>query len=174
MTEPNDLSPGHRLSAVPHEARPYQGHRAGVVTRLLAAGVDAALVAAIVVGAYLVVALVVFLVDPRGFGFPHVPFAGWLAAGYVVATGYLAIGWSTTGRTPGAHLLGLRVLGPDGGRVHAWRAVLRAAFCVAFPIGLLWVALSGANRSVADLLARTSVVYAWTLTRAPDTGHVDN
>jgi uncharacterized RDD family membrane protein YckC len=30
-----------------------------------------------------------------------------------------------------------------------------------FPVGLLWCAVSGENRSLADLLVRTSVVYDW-------------
>jgi hypothetical protein len=30
-----------------------------------------------------------------------------------------------------------------------------------FPIGLLWTAVSRENRSLADLLLRTSVVYDW-------------
>jgi hypothetical protein len=33
---------------------------------------------------------------------------------------------------------------------------------VLFPILLLWVAVSRQNRSVQDLVLRTSVVYDWT------------
>jgi hypothetical protein len=40
-------------------------------------------------------------------------------------------------------------------------AALRSAFCVLFPIGLFWVAVSGANRSVQDVVLRSSVVYDW-------------
>jgi hypothetical protein len=40
-------------------------------------------------------------------------------------------------------------------------ALLRAAFCVFFPIGLLWCAGSRANRSVQDVVLRSSVVYDW-------------
>jgi hypothetical protein len=31
--------------------------------------------------------------------------------------------------------------------------------CTLFPIGLVWVLVSGENRSVQDVLLRTSVVY---------------
>jgi hypothetical protein len=36
---------------------------------------------------------------------------------------------------------------------------VRALLCVLFPVGLLWVLLSGENRSVQDVVLRTSVVY---------------
>ena len=40
-------------------------------------------------------------------------------------------------------------------------AAARAALCVVFPIGLFYVLVSRANRSVQDVLFRTSVVYDW-------------
>ena len=39
------------------------------------------------------------------------------------------------------------------------RCAVRAVLCTIFPIGLLWVLVSGENRSVQDLLLRTSVAY---------------
>ena len=60
----------HELSPVPREARALQGRRAGVVTRTLAAGVDAAVVAVTLLSLYLGYAGVLFLLDPRSFSFP--------------------------------------------------------------------------------------------------------
>jgi len=40
-------------------------------------------------------------------------------------------------------------------------AFLRAIFCVFFPIGLFWSAVNRRNRSLADVLPRTSVIYDW-------------
>ena len=40
-------------------------------------------------------------------------------------------------------------------------ALLRAAFCVAFPIGLFWCVVSRKNRSVQDVVLRTSVIHDW-------------
>lgn len=163
MADRDDQRP--RLSPIPHDARPHQGHRAGIVSRVMAAVVDAAVVVAILTIAYLAWAALLFAINPVRFSMPRVPFVGWLAAGYLIATTYLAIRWATTGRTSGTHLLGLRVT-DDGGRVlRPWRALLRAAFCVVFPVGLLWVPLSTTNRSLADTLLRTSVVYDWRPTR---------
>ena len=65
------------------------------------------------------------------------------------------------GRTYGCHVLGLRVVSYRGSRMRPLGALLRAVFCVFFPIGLLWCAASRANRSVQDVVLRTSVVYDW-------------
>ena len=69
--------------------------------------------------------------------------------------------WSSTGRTYGHHMMGLRVVGPHGDRLSPPRALLRAVLCVGFPIGLLWCAVSRSRRSVQDVLVRTSVIYDW-------------
>ena len=57
--------------------------------------------------------------------------------------------------------MGLRVLGRRGRRPHLVTALVRALACTLFPVGLLWVAVSRDNRSLQDLLLRTSVVYDW-------------
>jgi uncharacterized RDD family membrane protein YckC len=79
----------------------------------------------------------------------------------VLLTLYLATAWTTTGRTYGAHLLGVRVVSARGRRPPVVVALARALLCVLFPIGLLWCAVSPTNRSVQDVLLRTSVVYDW-------------
>jgi len=37
----------------------------------------------------------------------------------------------------------------------------RALVCAALPIGLFWCVVSAKNASIADLLARSCVVYDW-------------
>jgi hypothetical protein len=46
-----------------------------------------------------------------------------------------------------------------GGRLGWGRCATRAVLCTLFPIGLVWVLVSRENRSVQDVLLRTSVVY---------------
>jgi uncharacterized RDD family membrane protein YckC len=58
-------------------------------------------------------------------------------------------------------MLGVRVVNYKGATMGAPGAILRAVLCVVFPIGLLWIAVSSANRSVQDLIFRTSVIYDW-------------
>jgi uncharacterized RDD family membrane protein YckC len=55
----------------------------------------------------------------------------------------------------------LRVVNSKGQRLHPFAAIVRASLCVILPIGLLWVLVSGQNRSLQDLFLRTSVIYDW-------------
>ena len=66
-----------------------------------------------------------------------------------------------TGRTFGDALFGLQVLNFHGRRMTVAGGILRAVLCMIFPIGVLWVAVNRQNRSVQDIMLRTSVVYEW-------------
>ena len=149
------------VSPIPREARPYQGLRAGLVTRLVAACVDAGVVAVVLVASYIGYAGARFLIDPRGFKVPKTSLFFSLTTALVVAVLYLAAGWAISGRTYGCHVLGLRVVSWHGRRLRLPIALLRALFCVVFPVGLFWCAASRASRSVQDVLLRSSVVYDW-------------
>jgi uncharacterized RDD family membrane protein YckC len=132
-----------------------------VVTRCTAAAVDLVVMILMLLVGYVVVIGFAFLLNPRSFSFPSG--IGWSvpAAGFVLGVLYLALCWHVAGRTYGDALLGLRVVSHRGGQLRLVAALLRAITCMLFPIGLLWVALSSANRSVQDVLLRTSVVYDW-------------
>lgn len=149
------------VSPVPREGRPYQGRRAGIVSRLLANSVDFAVVVLLLFGGYAGISAVLFLWSPSAFDFLEPSGALVLAAGAVVMFGYLAMSWVTTGRTYGDHLLGLRVVSFRGERMHLAGATARAALYVVFPVGVLWVAVSRTNRSLQDILLRSSVIYDW-------------
>ena len=58
-----------QISLVPREARPYQGTRAGLVTRLLASTVDALSVSVALLLAHVGFNALLFLVSPRDFEF---------------------------------------------------------------------------------------------------------
>jgi uncharacterized RDD family membrane protein YckC len=62
------------------------------------------------------------------------------------------------------------VVGRSGGTLRLATALARAVICALVPLGLLWTAVSRQNRSLADLLLRTSVVYDWRT--APPPAHV--
>jgi uncharacterized RDD family membrane protein YckC len=74
---------------------------------------------------------------------------------------YLAGSWHSGGRTYGCHVMGLRVVDHQGRRPNLATALVRAALYGIFPLGLLWVGISGENRSLQDLILRTSVIYDW-------------
>jgi uncharacterized RDD family membrane protein YckC len=153
---------GGGVSPLPREARPFQGHRAGVVTRMVAAVIDALVVGAVLLGGYFAFAGLLFMLDPRSFTLPQSNVILSIAMACAVAEVYLTIGWWLGGRTYGYLVMGLRLLGRSGRpRLRFLAAALRALFCVAFPIGVLWVAVSRDNRSVQDIALGTSVVYDW-------------
>jgi uncharacterized RDD family membrane protein YckC len=149
---------------VPAGARSMQGHRAGIVTRVLAGAVDS-FIAVLGVGlGYLAVLVIRYVVSPRDFQFVEPGFGLLLLCFLWLLTVYLTLAWATTGRSYGARLLGLRVVDHRGRRLRPGIALLRALLCVFVPIVLFWVVVSRENRSAADVLLRTSVIYDWAAT----------
>ncbi|WP_241037221.1 RDD family protein [Blastococcus litoris] len=136
------------------------GTRAGLVTRSLANVVDVGVVLALLAGGYLGVAAVRFLIGPTSFSFPVVPAGAFLLIGLGIQALYFTVTWAVAGATYGDRLLGLQVCDDRGARLRWARSAIRAGLCTVFPVGLLWVLVSGENRSVQDALLRTSVVYA--------------
>jgi uncharacterized RDD family membrane protein YckC len=162
----NPAGPGtdpvhHEVDAVPREARGIQGLPAGIVTRTAANTVDFLAALCVLVAGYAAWFAARFLIHPAHFSAPRPPPGAALLCGAAVLFGYFAASWATTGRTYGDHLLGLRVVDSRGERLR-WRgALVRAALCVVFPIGLFWSVVSPTSRSVQDTLLRTAVVYDW-------------
>jgi uncharacterized RDD family membrane protein YckC len=151
----------HHSSALPSAAKNFQGQRAGVVSRCLAAVVDLVAVAVLLASVYFAIAGVALLWDPKNAHLPSFSRSVVVSAGAVIAVVYLATGWATSGRTIGDQLLGLRVEGVRGDRLHLARSLVRAVVCVVFPIGLLLGAVDRSRRSVADLVVGSMVVYDW-------------
>ncbi len=171
MRHPGAPDPPDPLaSLVPPMARPHQGHRAGIITRCAAGAVDLTVAGLAVLVAYGVWAAALFLLRPQGFRFPEPGPQVVLSVLLVVLTAYLAVGWVSTGQTYGGRLLGLRVVDRHGRRLGPGLALARAVLCVLFPIQLFWVVLSRENRSVQDVLLRTSVVYDWSVHPPPARG----
>ena len=152
---------GPQINPIPPKARGFQGLRAGVVSRSVAGAIDYALVAASTVGTYVGIVVLLFLLNPRDFTPVSWSFGEFLLLGFVYMIGYLTASFATTGRTIGDRLMGLRVVGRKGSRVRWVPALLRAGFCAVFPVGLFWCAISHENRSVQDIVLRTSVIHEW-------------
>lgn len=160
LAAPRATVPRHP-SAVPAAALPYQGRRAGLISRSLAATIDAVIVIGLLVVGYLVLMGARYMLSPKDFSFPDLRFVFAMAAFLGVLVVYLTAAWATTGRTYGDHVMGLRVVNARGRRMRWAGAFVRAVACAFVPIGLLWVAVSRENRSLHDLVLRTSVVYDW-------------
>ena len=140
-------------------------HRpAGIVSRGLAAAIDMGVVLGAMGGIYLGATFLRLLVTPQYFTFPRTTTLLSLTMFIGLSVGYLATCWAVTGRTIGAVAMGLRLVSRNGGLVGWPRALLRAALCVMFAVGLGWCAVDRRRRSVQDILLHTAVVYDW----APD------
>jgi hypothetical protein len=91
------------VDPIPREARPFQGHRAGLVTRTTAVAVDLGIVIIALGVTYLGVFAFLFLLDPKLHRSDAVAWVGCL-----LLTVYLAVSWMSTGRTYGNQVMGLR------------------------------------------------------------------
>jgi uncharacterized RDD family membrane protein YckC len=135
---------------------------AGAVSRLAAHAVDSVLVSityAAGTAAVVLLARVVAGVHLEADGDRDLAGAALVAWWFA----YFALGWATTGTTPGMALLGLRVTRADGSAMGAGAAVVRS---LTFPLsvapaglGFVGIVLHPRRQALHDLLARTVVVY---------------
>lgn len=151
-----------RLARRPERsARPIY---AGGATRLLALGLDAAILNGILlaIGA-LLTALITNVFDP-GENAQAVTIAFGLFAWLIAAAVYLAVFWSLAERTPGMTFFGLRIFDEVDGRVPPVQDVRRLIgfILAAIPLGLgfIGVLVDDRRRGWHDRFARTVVLYA--------------
>jgi uncharacterized RDD family membrane protein YckC len=140
--------------------RALQGARAGFVSRTLANGIDGGVVLVLLFGAYLLIAVIGFLLT-RAFRFPTPTAIVSIAIFWGIAVAYMTLSWSSTGKTVGKHLVGLRVRRGGGSGLSVGQALLRALTYTIFLPGFAVVLVSHRNRSLQDDLLGTAVVYDW-------------
>jgi uncharacterized RDD family membrane protein YckC len=161
--------PEYELPSLPSDAIRFQGDRAGFVSRAISASIDVIIVFLLVLGTIAAWWMVSLILDPvtatPSASVQHrIPEAGlFIIYGYALNVLYWTVGWATGGRTIGNLVMGLRVVNRHGQRMSWPGAFVRALFCTVFAPGLLWVIVSGANRSVQDVVLRTSVIYDWVI-----------
>ncbi len=158
---PRTIRKTTRAEGIPMEALVFQGERAGLVSRVIANSIDFSVIISVLVSIFAGYTAVLFLWNPTSFTFPSPRLGLAVFVGGFMLWLYFWISWATSGRTYGDHVMGLRVVNWQGERMHWAGAALRAAFCVAFSVGLFWVLISSSNRSVQDAVLRTSVIYDW-------------
>lgn len=134
---------------------------AGLATRAIALIVDALLIVAVCALLSGVAALISSLVGPLR---PTWLAGTLLAAGWTLVGGvYLVFFWTVAGRTPGMHLLRVRVRDGADNRPSVGRSTLRALATwisiVPFFAGYLPVLFDRRRRGLPDLVAGTEVVY---------------
>lgn len=145
-----------------HHAPASATRYAGIATRALAFTVDMALSAAIymsVVGIATLVSLLVGGLRPEWL-VGILMTIGWTLVGF----GYFVLFWASAGRTPGMHLLRLRVQtasgeGPPSVARSGVRVVGLILSIVPLFAGFIPVLFDRRRRGFADMLAGTVVVY---------------
>jgi len=136
---------------------------AGLATRIISFTIDAALITLVDIIIGIGAALILSLLH-----IPHnlrVVLAAIGAAAYILGSiAYFAIFWATTGQTPGARVMQIRVVTPDGARVKPRWALVRCVGVVvaALPLfaGFALILFDGRRRGFQDMLAHTVVVDA--------------
>jgi uncharacterized RDD family membrane protein YckC len=141
-----------------------EGHYAGVVTRFAAFLIDVLAIGVLFSMAGLVIEYVtsILLAEPVKIAeaprVSTVVFAAW-------AFFYCAYPLAAAGHTFGMAVLGVRAVRVDGTDLDGWHAVLRVlAFPLSFllfGLGFVLILLRRDRRALHDLIASTSVVYAW-------------
>ena len=140
------------------------GDYAGFVTRAIAFAIDVALIdlaaafVAVVVGLGMSALELPDVVVKIAVAVGGVAFIVW-------SVGYFAMFWSTTGQTPGARVMGVRVVCATGGEPVTLRsAIVRLVgmLLAAIPLcaGFLLILIDDRRRGLQDRLARTVVLYA--------------
>jgi uncharacterized RDD family membrane protein YckC len=143
-------------------SREAQGRRAGFVSQALATALDAVVIFALDFAVLTIVGFVRFLVNGDSFEVPQAGPGGNATLVYVIGVLLLWSSWSGSGRAPGMALIGLRVVGKDGGRLSSRRAFWRAVLAVlTVGLGVVTVLFSKRNRSLYDMICGSAVVYDW-------------
>jgi len=143
-------------------AQALQDTRAGFVSRVVAAAVDVVIVFTLLLVVEAGFAAVRFVIADQPFEFPDLGTVGNSSLLLVLLVVVLTLAWSSSGRTLGNNLVGLRVVRENGGEVSWARALARALIVVAFHVVAMgWILVSKKNAGIHDLVCRTTVIYDW-------------
>jgi pimeloyl-ACP methyl ester carboxylesterase/uncharacterized RDD family membrane protein YckC len=134
---------------------------AGVCSRGVALGLDAALAQLLALVGVASVLVVASLVGASRTGTLVGTFTG--VAWFVIVVAYFTGFWSSAGQTPGMRLMGVRVATMDGRRPSSVRSLIRLVglFLAIAPlfIGFLPALVDRRRRALQDFIARTVVLY---------------
>lgn len=158
------IVPGAFAGEAPTGTVPVAGPSyVGLATRVVSFTIDAALITVVDVVIGIAAALILSLLHiPHGL---RTVLAVIGAVAFVLGSiAYFAGFWATTGQTPGARMLQVRVVTEHGTRVHAAWAILRCVGVVlaALPLfaGFVPILFDRRRRGFQDWLAHTVVVEA--------------
>ncbi len=135
----------------------------GLATRAISFAIDAAVIDLVAVIVGLGASLILSVLHLPGEVKTILAFIG--GAAFILWTvGYFVVFWSTTGQTPGARVMQIRVVTDDGSRFKPGRALVRCAgvLLAALPLfaGFIRILFDARRRGFQDRLAGTLVIEA--------------
>lgn len=141
------------------------GHYAGPVTRLVAFGLDIAILNFAFVALVSAVVWLAGFVGGTSFDTDEFGPAVSIPVLALWAFLYLWVPWSLSGSTPGMAIVGLRVVRRDGQPLSRGHAALRVITLplsfLPLGLGLVGIAVGREHRALHDVLAGSAVAYAW-------------
>jgi len=153
----------------------FIGHYAGFVTRFVAFLIDILIVSlgvSLMWGAVALIfrffsldlkAVLTLIAGTNSFLRAIIVFITGFGFTFVLTTVYNVFFWMLAGKTLGKAVMGLRVIGPRGGRVTFARALRRSVgyWASALPLflGFLWVLFTDERVGWHDIFAGTRVIY---------------
>jgi uncharacterized RDD family membrane protein YckC len=155
------LARPRRVEMVAAPVAPDAGY-GGLVTRVFAAAIDAAILNVVVLSVAAVVTLVLSIFPVASDTKKLLEAAG----GVLVATwtvAYFVVFWSTTGQTPGDRVMRIRVVRVDAGQLRPARALLRLAGAILGLIlflGYVPILFTAHRRALHDWMAGTVVIVS--------------
>jgi uncharacterized RDD family membrane protein YckC len=157
-----DATPLDRLADLAPDVDQLQGRRAGFVSRAVAYCIDGVIV---IIGVPVIMYGISVLQGLVSLETPQYPpdLPDWLPPLIsLLWTYWYFVGlWFATGRTVGAVVMGLRVVGRRKEHVGIVAATIRLWVMLAtlFVIGPVWLAMSKSRLAIHDRAARTQVIY---------------
>lgn len=155
------------------------GHYAGFVSRLIAFGIDLAVLSVVVISVSWFVstsmkmlqfrAIIERIIDPypvlqmiEAFFFSPT-FYSLVTLTFIVA--YYIFFWTIAGQTIGKAIMGIKIVNRRGKKLKLHQAILRYLgyylSAVPFGFGFLWILLDDRRMAWHDKIAGTCVVYTW-------------
>jgi uncharacterized RDD family membrane protein YckC len=131
---------------------------AGPVTRAVAYGLDAVIVAFAFTSAAVVIGIIASMIGAQARELVHAGASAYLLVLPMLLAVYCAVFWALAERTPGMALLGVRVAATSGHRPSWLSSLVRAVVLAYFPLGAGWAVVDRRHQAVHDKLARTVVV----------------
>jgi uncharacterized RDD family membrane protein YckC len=157
------MTPGTELRPSPETTVSRQGQFAGPVSRLIAFGLDILVAWGVVTLGVAAISFTTNLFTSRQLSLSHPVVFGLVYGTWFPV--YFAYQWALSGQTVGMAIVGIRVVGSQGGLIGLREAVLRT---LTFPLAVLTLGVGFAmilfqreRRAIYDLLADTAVVYSW-------------